>query len=398
MNSVALDIDRATYLVLTKQHLTTDSKSADIVQVVRDVGGLHATLGTTPYLSLFARSTRFKKLDLDDELYTRRTLGKIRCVRRTIYVHTRDMIPVALAATGKMVTSASRRYMESSGTSPEEYDRISRAILELLKSKEMTASAIRQAVKTEGDISSILYYMCDQGLLIRSKPEKSWRDRTHAYAVFREHFPDIELGTLSEPEAIVALVRQYLASFGPVTENDIIWWTGLGKRKVRRSLASLENLLAKVTITGLGSDLLLLKSDEALAGQVEIPNNPTVNLLPSLDPYLMGYKERARYLDESDQNYVFDRSGNATSTILANGRIIGVWDVEQRSGDAMEPVVKLFFFRDISPRVLDEIRTQARDVGHFITGSEVQVRECNTMVPLTLRSAGSMMTPLKGCQ
>ena len=394
MNPVNLDLDRANHLVLAKQHLTPDSKSTDIVQVVRDVGGLHGTLGTTPYLSLFARSTRFKKSDLDDELYRKRTLGKVRCVRKTIYVHTRDMIPAALAATGKMVSSASRRYMESRGISLQEYDRISRAILELLEGREMTASAIKHTLKAEVDISSVLYTMCDQGLLIRGKPEKSWRDRNHTYAVFREYFPHIELGTLSESEAITALVRQYLASFGPATENDIVWWMGLGKRKVRKALGSLGNLLAEATITGLGSDLFLLESDEALARQGERPGNPIVNLLPSLDPYLMGYKERARYLDERDYDYVFDRSGNATSTILVDGRVVGVWDL-QRPEDGTEPVVKIFFFRGASPRLLDKIRIQARDMGHFIAAREVQVSECETMVPLTQRPAGSMMAPLK---
>jgi hypothetical protein len=398
MNPVNLDLDRANRLVLAKQHLTSDSKSTDIVQVVRDVGGLHATLGTTPYLSLFARSTQFKRSGLDDELYRKRTLGKVRCVRKTIYVHARDTIPIALAATGQMVTDASRRYMESSGISLQEYDRISRAILGLLAGKEMTASAIKHALKAQTDVSSVLYYMCDQGLLIRGKPEKSWRDRNHAYAVFREYFPRIELGTLDEAEAITALVREYLASFGPATENDIVWWMGLGKRKARRALGNLRDSLVKATITGLGSDFFLLESDAARARQDEIPSNPIVNLLPSLDPYLMGYKERARYLDETSYDYVFDRSGNATSTILVNGRVVGVWDLEQRPEDTTEPVVKLFYFTSFSPHLLDEIRTHARDLGHFITAREVQVRECDTMVPLPRRPAGSMMTPLKGCQ
>ena len=35
-----------------------------------------------------------------------------------------------------------------------------------------------------------------------------------------------------------------------------------------------------------------------------------------LDPYLMGYKDRERYLDPRFKDFVFDRSGNVTNTIV----------------------------------------------------------------------------------
>jgi hypothetical protein len=34
---------------MRKQHLTDDSKTDDIVQIVKDVSGLHATIPKTPY-------------------------------------------------------------------------------------------------------------------------------------------------------------------------------------------------------------------------------------------------------------------------------------------------------------------------------------------------------------
>ena len=43
----------------------------------------------------------------------------------------------------------------------------------------------------------------------------------------------------------------------------------------------------------------------------------------------MGYKERARYLDPDVTDYVFDADGNATSTILVDGRAAGVWDASE---------------------------------------------------------------------
>ncbi|MGD9099407.1 MAG: winged helix DNA-binding domain-containing protein [Anaerolineae bacterium] len=376
---------------MKKQRLA-GSTSTDLIQIVRDVGGLHATHSTTPYLSLLARMPRFEKADLDSALYEQRTLGKIRCVRKTIYVHTKDMLPVAFKATLGAVVRASQRHMEFRGVSPEEYKNVSETILDLLKDKEMTASAIKAALGTKTHLSSILYFMCDQGLLIRGRPEKGWKDKNHHYALFHNYFPDTDLEKMSEAQAITALVRQYLASFGPVTENDVVWWTGLGKRKVRGALRDLKDQITQVSIVGIEGNLTMLRSDEALIRASTPPGKPTVNLLPCLDPYLMGYKERARYLDQEHYDRTFDRSGNATSTILVDGRVAGVWDFE----DGKRPLVKLFLFKKIAQDALDRVLAQAQSLGVFMAGREVLVRECDAMIHLTERTAGSFMSPLKG--
>jgi hypothetical protein len=388
-----MDLDRINHFVLGKQHLAAGSRGDDLVRIVRDVGGLHATSSTTPYLSLLARSLKFEKTDLEEELYERRTLGKIRCVRKTIYIHTKDMIPVAFKATASMVVKASKRHMEFRGVSAKEYEDVSRAILDVLAGREMTASAIKTALGTQVDVSSILYLMCDRGLLIRGRPDRGWKDQNHNYSLFSAYFPDIDLDKTSEMEAITSLVKHYLASFGPVRESDVVWWTGLGKTKVRAVMTDLGHLVSQVTLSGLEGDFCMLRSDEALVEDVGLPGIPTVNLLPTLDPYLMGYKERKRYLDEGYYDKVFDRSGNASSTILVGGKVLGVWDFE--GGE--DPVVKLFLFGPIGQDALDKVYAQAQRLGRFMAGREVQVRECDAMVPLTERTAGSFMSPLRGC-
>jgi predicted transcriptional regulator len=354
------------------------------------VGGLHATLGTTPYLSLLARLPGFKKEDLDRELYDEHTLGKMRCVRKTIYVHSKDMLPVVFGATTGMVARASKKYVQRR-VSSEDYERISQAILDLLKGAELTATEIKTALGTKADVSAILYFLCDQGLLVRGRPQGGWKDKRQRYARFDDYFPGLDLQSVSEAEATSLLARQYLAAFGPATENDLAWWLGLGKTRARKALKDLQGQLSRVAINGVEGEFILLRSDEALLESSEPPARPIVNLLPALDSYLMGYKERARYLDEGHYDKVFDRSGNATSTILAHGQVAGVWDFE----DGEHAVVKLFLLKKIAQDALEGLYAQAQNVGNFMAGREVQVRECDAMVPLTEQSAGSFMSPLK---
>lgn len=163
---------RINHFVLSKQHLSEDSRINDIVQIVRDIGGLHATNPMGPYLSLFARASNFERMSLDEELYVKRSLGKIRCVRGTMYILTKEMIPITFTATREIVEKNSTRFLEYRGVSAEQYEKFSKIILNILQGKEMSTLEIKRALKTELDVSSILNQMCDQGLLIRSKPEK----------------------------------------------------------------------------------------------------------------------------------------------------------------------------------------------------------------------------------
>lgn len=388
-----VSLEQVNQFNLMKQHLAPDSLGAEVVQVVEDVAGLHATSVTTPYLSLYARIGGFSRDDLDQELYDRHTLGKIRCVRRTIYVHTTRMMPVAWGATAAKVLSLSRRFMEARGVAGEVYDELAQRIVDLLRGREMSTADIKASLDARADLSPVLYYMCDQGLLVRGRPIASWKDRRQGYALFREWFPDVELKAMTEEQAIAALVAKYLAAFGPVTEGDVVWWTGLGKRAVRRGLRALRRHWCELDVPGLPAGMICLRSDVARLRAVELADEPAVNLLPTLDGYVMGYKDRTRYLDPADAEHAFDRTGNATSMILVGGRTCGVWDFEE--GDP--PTVKLFPFRPLDPVVWERVRAAAQAVGRFMADQDVAVQGCDAMVPLTRRPAGHVMSPLKEC-
>ena len=255
----------------------------------------------------------------------------------------------------------------------------------------------------------MLYYMCDLGLLVRGRPVRSWRDKNHTYARFKDYFPGVILDRLSEDQAIKDLVWAYLCAFGPVTLEDIVWWLGIGKRKVQAALSALDRStkltssqpiwggkegrgeVRGIQIKDSPGDFLCTQSDLERLQEFKPARSQTVNLLPWLDPYLMGYKQRQRYLDERYSSYVFDRSGNATSIILLNGRVVGIWDFE----DAELPIVKVFYLNEVNNDCKKEIAAQAVKTGRFISGQDVQLQQCETMTPLTQRSAGSVMTPLK---
>jgi hypothetical protein len=76
-----------------------------------------------------------------------------------------------------------------------------------------------------------------------------------------------------------------------------------------------------------------------------------------------------------------------------NGGAIGVWGF---TGDP-NPTVKPLLFRKVEEMAFEERRRKAKEIGEFIADKEVRIKECESMVPLTHRTAGGVMSPLKGC-
>lgn len=386
-----ISIDVINKFVLNKQHLTNNSKIDNLIRVTENLCGLHATGTMEPYLALFARMPRFHKKDLEKELYVNKTLGRIRGIRKTLFIHTKKMIPIINSSTKHLIIKLFEKYLNYRDISLKDYKNLSTDILNLINKREMSTSEIKKVLNSQKDIGAIISVMCDEMVLIRTKPIKSWKDRRIRYAPFKDYFPEININRYNEEEALKILVKNYLKSYGPSTETDIVWWTGINKSKIRRALDQFRDEIVTIKISPLSHDFLILQTDIEKLNDLTLTRENTINFLPQLDPYLMGYKDRERYIEINNYEYVFDRSGNVTSAILLDGRIIGVWDVTEKP----DPMVKVLFFSKIDENILDKAYKEAYRIGEFIMEKEVQIKECKQMIPLTKRTAGGFMTPLK---
>jgi hypothetical protein len=378
--------------VLRRQHLAPDARCDDVVQTVKDISGLYAASAATPYLSLLARTQHFRREQLDDELYVRRTLGRIRCMRKAIYILPSDLLAAAHWATRSLTVEASRRYLEYRGVPRPVYEQMSRQILDMLKGRELNAIEIRHALRTSLDVPAALNFMCDQGLLIRGRLDKGGPDPSYCYALFSDYFPKVRLEPMGEREATMHIVRQYLRSFGPATEADMAWWTGLGKVSTHIALQHMRGEVVQIQITDRVGDHLMLRAEAETCQQQPTPLLPVVNLLPSHDPYLLGYRDRDRYVEARYADRSFDQTGNVTSTILLNGRMNGVWDLIAETGQ-----VRLYLFKDVDDEVRTAIETAARQIGCFVCRDSVAIQWCTDMPPLTRQPLGSVMSPLRNC-
>jgi hypothetical protein len=199
------------------------------------------------------------------------------------------------------------------------------------------------------------------------------------------------LDKYDEREAMPILIRHYLRAFGPASLNDIVWWSGLGKIRVRSAIRSLQDELIEIEMAETNATLIMLADELEQLRSTTVGAGPIVNILPNLDSYLMGYIDRQRLVSQPLYDNIFDKNGNVTNVVLLNGRAMGVWDPSQVD----EATVKLFLFDYQLAGTGDVIRSMVRNVGEFISGKDVRIQQVERMVPLTKQPAGSMMNPLK---
>ncbi|HTX43618.1 MAG TPA: winged helix DNA-binding domain-containing protein, partial [Methanocella sp.] len=265
------------------------------------------------------------------------------------------------------------------------------AILGLLAHGGMTTQGIKKALGTEASIFLVLTMMCDSGLLVRGPPKGGWKSNLHTYHLLSEYYPGVAI-KMDQAQATDSLVLRYLKAFGPASEDDIAWWTGLRRTAIRKALEGLGDRVSHVDVAETKKGLLIATADLKPLREGRPLSKPLVRLLPSLDPYLMGYKNRGRYLDPEFYGYIYDRSGNATTTVLVDGRLAGVWDVERNKNI----VIKYFLFDAEDEAIVNEIGRQAVAMGGFLGDGPVRARVCDAMVPLPQRPPGAVMSPLKG--
>ncbi|MBE0416842.1 MAG: AlkZ family DNA glycosylase [Coriobacteriia bacterium] len=382
---------RAVTRILARHHLGALWEPASIETVVGDIVGAQFMTPTTPYLALAARFGGMTPERLDSALYERRSLSRIRCMRGMVYLVRTDMLPVVFAATNRPVVNYARTYATFRGVSGTALDNAREAILGALADGPLTTAAIRERVDLDLDVAAAVNLMCAEGILLRDRPVFDWHDRRATYIPFADALPDIRLDSVRQDDADVTLTRAHVRAFGPVLFEDAAWWTGLGRKRTRRALDTLGDEIMSVVLLGTEGEFLMHAADVDELASVGAPPSPSIAMLPCLDSLLMGYRRRGRFIDDAYRPFVFDTAGRASSVVLVDGRVAGVWDAVAEP----EPRVVVHVFGETPAAWLSAIIESATKTGRFIYSADVRVTFVPSMSPLTRRPAGAVFKPLR---
>lgn len=371
-----------------KQRLHPTCLGTDAVEITRALAALHATTATTPFLSLWARQPRFARTDLERETCERRRLARVLCMRSTLFVVPSDRYGQFFSAYAEQHQRANARLVEeliaqaglcTPAQAGATRQRLQEEVLAVLgREGAMTAGQVAERVPAlrtrvrygagraftaEVSIGARLVPgMCVEGLLVRAYPRGTWRSNLWHYARLDQWLPGVSLEGADPRQARVWLVREYLRAFGPATLADAGWWAGLAKGEIARAVAALGDEVVAVRLGDFGDEYLMLAEDAERLAHFLPSSEPYVFLLPVLDPYIMGYHDRRRFLAPEHKTLVFDYAGNARPTVWAGGRVVGVWR-EEKMG---RPVVSLFATLSVEEQAL--LEAQVEGLAHFLGG------------------------------
>jgi hypothetical protein len=209
-----------------------------------------------------------------------------------------------------------------------------------------------------------------KGIVISEKhSENVATSKAARYKLLAEVYPKLDLKSVGSGEAQKALIERYVKAFGPVTEEDVLWWSGLNKAEVKNALMSMEEKLLSVKMNSLKWNYLMLKADFERFISFGPVRTPSVLLLPYEDPYTKGYKVRDRIVEAEHLKEAYP-GGEAQPTILLNGKIVGLWN--RKLGRGREPI-RLHFFERCGRQVEKEAVHKAKVLGNLLFGRDTRI-------------------------
>jgi Winged helix DNA-binding domain len=331
---------------LGRRHHLAATARTDVVEVARDLVGLHGTDPASVYLAARARMADPRVAAVDQALYEDRTLVRMLGMRRTMFVVPVELVGVVQAACTDAIAVQQRRLLETmlarAGLADDPaawIDELGTVTVKALEARGgATAAEVArddprlalQIVMAEGKpyegrqsvVSRMLLLLAAEGRIVRGRPRGSWTSGQYRWWAAADWLPG-DLPEWSAPDAQAELVRRWLAGFGPATAADLKWWTGLTMGQVRKAVAA----AGAVEVDLDGSPGLVLADD---LDPVPAPE-PWAALLPALDPTTMGWAGRDFYLGPH-RPALFDRNGNAGPTVWWDGRVVGGW-AQRGSGE-----------------------------------------------------------------
>ena len=188
MTPQVFKLDRVNNSLLHKQYLAVPARDTNLVRTVEEIGGLHATGATVPYLSLWARRKSFAKEELQEALYDERNLGKVLCMRNTLFILPKELLPTAYQATRKQREALVNRWLRHHGITRQEYGRAAAAVREVLSSTAKTAAEIKQELG-DPSLATLVDLMPHDWQLIRGRPREPGAATFMSTASSRPGFP-----------------------------------------------------------------------------------------------------------------------------------------------------------------------------------------------------------------
>lgn len=344
------DLNRAT---LARQMLL-ERESVDVVEAIDRLAGLQAQQPKPPFVGLWTRVDGFEREQLAAALESRRVVratlmrGTLHLLGAARFCQLRPALQPALDKGVKMMRARTKGIdLDAVVEHARELFARGPAIFEVLRDHLLVHHP-------DADERAIAYVVrCTLPLIQVPVAGASWSFPANAEFALA----DTWLGTaIDSPIDPSALVRSYLAAFGPASIADAQNWSGLPG--------------LKSTFAALKPELVSFR-DERGRELFDLPDAPRppaktrapVRLLPEFDNLVLGHDDRTRVIADEHRKRVVTKNLQVLATFLVDGWVAGTWKIERK-----KQVATLTFmpFAALTKTVRDALRAEALRLLGFV--------------------------------
>ncbi|MCI3928294.1 winged helix DNA-binding domain-containing protein [Streptomyces sp. AN091965] len=342
------------------RQLLLDRADLPALDAVAHLGGLQAQEPQEPFVGLWSRLRAFAPGELSDLLVERRVV-RTHLMRRTVHLVTADD---ALAWRARHDAMLRQRVLGVYRGELEEVDldelaAAGRAVLADGEPRTMAELTRAVADRWPDTAPRALGEMLIAALvpMVQVPPRGLWRTRAGVRNLplsawlGRDAAPPSPAG--SDPVG-EALVRRYLAAFGPAATADLRAWSGL---------AGLPAAVAAVR-----GELVAFR-DERGRELLDLPDAPRpdpgtpapVRFLPAFDNAILGYQDRGRIIDDDHRGL----SVAGARVVLLDGRVAATWTVR-------DDTVTVTPLRRVSRAERTAVAEEGRTLSAFLSDGAVE--------------------------
>ena len=357
--------EQVLYYRLKRHHLTTRAADTSLETVIRDLGGVQAQILPVAKQALWARMQDCSSEDIDDALWRRRSIVKTWSMRGTLHLLAAEEFPIFVNALRRSGLREVQRWLGRYGIGVGELATTTETIVNALANGPLTRRALSEQVIAELGAKArqwiehswggVVKHAALQGLVCYG-PHHG-REITF---VRTDQWLSGSKSTMSEAESKRYVVRKYLHVYGPARIKDFAGWTGMQMKEARPIFEELQPEIMSVDVAGESLHALQRDVDAIYA---EPNGKQAILLLPGFDPYTLAYSDKSYLVDSEHSQKVYRKAGWVSPVVLKSGRVVGVWNYEQRG---TEVTITIDRFAALSADDQDHMLRIAADFGRFL--------------------------------
>ncbi|UJR82004.1 winged helix DNA-binding domain-containing protein [Sandaracinus amylolyticus] len=336
-------VGRAT---LARQMLLEREKTSTLDAIERLIG-VQAQLPRPPFVGLWSRVEGFRREDLAD-LLRRREVVRATSLRTTLhlmsardYVALRGVIAPVLARALASITKARGATLD--------VDQLVAEARPFFAAEPRDFEAVRAhlaALHPDADDRAMGYAIRTSLPLVQVPTDDAWSFPAQADFALA----DAWLGTTIDARETApdALVRRYLAAYGPASVADAQAWTGLGG--LRPTFDAMKDEL-RVLADERGRELFDLEDAPRPGEDASAP----LRFLPEWDGAIVARADE-RFVAAEHRQHVFLSALRVAPTVLIDGVVAATWKIDRKKTGATLTVTP---FDTIAKKVRPELEQEA---------------------------------------